>query len=97
MPKKVKTKKQKLEAELRRKNKSALIKQADPTVYSLSIEQPVSQKFTTVSEVSYTGKSSKSASVTLENPYLLKDLKKTILLTASIAIIQIAIKLLFNI
>lgn len=97
MPKKVKTKKQKIEAELRRKNKSSFIKQADPTVYSLSIEQPVSQNFTTVPEVSYSGKNSKSSSVTLGNPHLLKDLKKTILLTIAIAVFQLLIKFLFGI
>lgn len=89
MPKKVKTKKQKMRSDLRHTNYSPEIEKADFTTYSLPALKradhkptPAEQTFSApIKAVSTTGYS-----------YLSTDLRKTILLTVSIIVVQILVK-----
>lgn len=97
MPKKVKTKKQKMQADIKRKTYSSTPRQADRTVYSLSSEVKSAPIKNQEEKISYSLHTSKSVTAAHTYPHLASDLKKTIILTISIVVFQIAIKLLLNI
>jgi hypothetical protein len=97
MPKKAKTKKQKIQADINRKSNLSVSRQADRTVYSApseAIEEPISAS---PEKISYTFQSSKSKAIAIEYPRLINDIRKTILLTFAIATIQIITKLMLTI
>lgn len=89
MPKRVKTKKQKILADLRRKNSPSVIEKTDFTTYTLPttmhVDSPKSdmpgKKIASAKAVSTSGYA-----------YLYKDLRKTLLLTSSIIIAEILIR-----
>jgi hypothetical protein len=97
MPKKVKTKKQKLQADLRRKNFLPISKEIDETVYSISDHNNTATqpKPNLLNHIPV--ENSKSTVSAIEYPFLINDLRKTVLLTIFIAISQLAIKFLLKI
>ncbi len=89
MPKKVKTKKQKLLSDLRHKNISPTLEQTDFTTYSLPAPKKADSKYTHP-EKAYAAPSRGVSTAGFS--YLLPDLRKTILLTISIVVAEILIK-----
>ncbi len=89
MPKKVKTRKQKILADLRRKVAPVEVKKVDSATYSLP-----SQKSSSISHpVAAKSKSNNQATITTNSySYLSSDLRRTILLTSAIIIAEIVIR-----
>ncbi len=94
MPKKVKTKKQKMLADLRRNNYSPGIEKTDFTTYSLPTIK-MEERISTPPERAY--RAPKGVVTTAGYTYLLADLRKTILLTCTVVIVEILIKYYFKI
>lgn len=95
MPKKIKTKKQKIRADLKRTHSSTISYKADIAVYSIPTTNSHEFEEKLTETISITDKSLNNQSAVYKYPYLKTDLQKTIILTASIALIQIAVKILF--
>ena len=92
MPKKVKTKKQKIEADLKRKSISLVIKKADMTNYSNATDKAPTLENVTNETISFIHKRPQTQAIELQSPHLAADLRKTIILTIAIMIIQVFIK-----
>lgn len=93
MPKKVKTKKQKMLADLRLQNTSQISEKTDFTTYSLPKLKNIDKKSTVLLQTQKTPPKNVS---TEGFAYLQRDLRKTILLTLSIVFAQILIKYYFK-
>lgn len=89
MPKKLKTKKQKIRSDLRHKNYLPESEKAEFTTYSLPTFKEIEHKPTPAEQTFLT--SAKQVS-TVGYSYLSRDLRKTILLTLSIVMVEILIK-----
>lgn len=97
MPKKVKTRKQKLLSETRRKNATPAAREADYTTYSLPSASSNTESLSPSKIPAEMGEGEKTHVITADYRYLTFDLRKTMLLTFSIIIAELAIKFFLKI
>lgn len=97
MPKKVKTRKQKLLSETRRKNAAPTAREAGYTTYSLPSPSSNTESLSPSKIPAEMDEGARTRVITADYRYLTLDLKKTMLLTFSIILAELVIKFFFKI